>query len=158
MAQPPASKFFNGVAVIINPRQLADFMRSPEGPVYRKMATDAAKVKAEAKRLVGVFHSPDSYTMSNRSRAPGTLRDSIVTRIVIRGGVPDWQVGSADPIALIHHEGIPGGVIITPKTKPFLVFYWPKVGRVVRARQVTQGAIKPNRYLTNALKVIQGGH
>lgn len=157
MAEPPASKFVNGVAVIINPRLLAEFMRSPEGPVYRKMAKDAQKVKLEAQRLVGVYVPPDSYSASNRKRRPGTLRDSIVTRVVIRGGLPDWQVGSADPIAFLHHEGTPPHVIVASR-KPFLVFYWPKVGKVVRFRSVNHPGTKPNRYLTNALKVIQGGN
>lgn len=144
--------------VVIDPRKLAEFMRSPQGPVYRDMARRAARVKEEARRLVGVYVPPDAYSAANRKRRPGTLRDSIVTRVTEQGGLPVWTVGSQDPIALIHHEGtIPHP--IRARLKPLLVFFWPNGydgARVYAFKSVNHPGTKPNRFLTNAMRVFGG--
>lgn len=153
MAEPTV--FYNGVAVVIDPRKLAEFIRSPQGPVYRRMARDAQDVKTEARRLVGVYVPPDAYSAANRARRPGTLRDSIVTRVVMKNGVPDWQVGSMDPIAMLHHEGTPPHVIAA-RNVPRLVFFWKRVGRVIAFPSVNHPGTQPNRFLTNALNILRG--
>lgn len=136
---------------------LDQLLRGPNGPVYRHLLTQADKVKDEAKRLVGVS-KPDPVPRSNPHR-PGTLRDRIVKRVAASSGrEPTVQVGADVPYALWHHEGIPGGVIITPKRSKFLVFYWeagPRGPGVYYARQVRQGAIEPNRFLVDALAVVR---
>lgn len=143
-----------GSYVTIDPTKLAEFMRSEEGPVFRMLIEDGEVVKQEAKRLVGV-HEP--VPGERRSRRPGTLRDSIVKRIGTENGLPAVQVGSDDPIALIHHEGTEPHTI-EPRTAPRLVFYWKKIGAVVSALRVDHPGTKPNRFLTNALAVLQGRH
>jgi hypothetical protein len=114
-------------------------------------------VKQGAKQRVGVYSPPaGDPNPPRRSRRPGTLRDSIVTRLVedSQTGVA-VLVGSEDPIALLHHEGtVPH--IIRARRKPFLVFYWPKVGRVVRFKQVNHPGTKPNRYLADSLADLAG--
>lgn len=154
MATPLGGSF--GGSVVIDPQKLADFLRGADGPVIRYLLVQGQKVKAEAQRRVGVYKPPDAYSAAHRQRRPGTLRDRIVVRVVSSGRSDiglEVQVGSEDPIALIHHEGtVPH--LIRAKNKPMLVFFWRKAGRVVRFRQVNHPGTKPNRYLTDSLAVI----
>lgn len=143
-----------GTYVTIDPRKLADYMRSTNGPVMREMLEKGEKVKREAQRLVGVYQPPDAYSAANRQRRPGTLRDSIVKRIADVNGDPAVIVGSDDPIALWHHEGTQPHTIAA-RRKPRLVFYWPRVGHVVSFRRVNHPGTQPNRFLTNALRVLR---
>lgn len=144
-----------GVQVEIEPQKLAEYLRGPDGPVFRMLIEDGERVKDEAKRLVGVYVPPPGGP--DRSRRPGTLRDSIVKRMGTDNGLPVVQVGSDDPIALWHHEGTEPHTI-TPSSAPRLVFYWAKVGRVVAALRVNHPGTKPNRFLTDALAVLRGRH
>lgn len=141
-----------GFSVTVDPARLAAYMRSSEGPVFRRLIEDGEAVKDEAKRLVGVYDPPPEGP--TRQRRPGTLRDSIVKRIGTDNGLPTVQVGSDDPIALIHHEGTEPH-LITPSRAQFLVFYWRQVGGVVRARRVNHPGTRPNRFLLDALRVIR---
>lgn len=145
-----------GYRITVDPQKLAEVLRSPNGPVMRRLIEDGELVKREAQRLVGVYRPPDAYSAATRRRRPGTLRDSITKRVVAGpGGQPEVQVGSDDKIALWHHEGtIPH--TIRPRTKPLLVFFWPKVGRVVAFRSVNHPGTQPNRFLTKALAVLRG--
>jgi hypothetical protein len=140
-----------GFGVTIDPRKLADHVRSASGPVFRQLFEDAEDVKREAQRLVGV-HTPDPWGRP-RDRAPGTLRDSIVKRVVNEGGRPVVQVGSEDPIAELHHEGTPPHAIAA-RTAPMLVFWTAGNTRVVRTPRVNHPGTRPNRYLTDALRVL----
>lgn len=144
-----------GNRVTIEPVKLAEFLRSPNGPVVRRLIEDGEAVKREAQRLVGVYEPPDAYSAAHRKRRPGTLRDSIVKRVVTEGGQPAVLVGSEDPIALIHHEGTVAHTI-TASRAPMLVFYWRKVGHVVSFHSVNHPGTKPNRFLVNALGVLRG--
>jgi len=128
--------------VVIDPVRLAEFMRSPQGPVYRLMIQDGEKVKVEAKRLVGV--------------KTGNLRDHIVKRVVEERGLPAVIVGvDKVPYAFWHHQGTEPHVI-RAKNAPLLVFFWKKVGRVVAFKQVNHPGTKPNPFLVNALRVLRG--
>lgn len=144
-----------GTYTRIDPAQLAEFIRSPDGPVFRRLVDDGELVKNEAKRLVGV-HRPRPYEgRARQARRPGTLRDSIVKRVVVEGGRPAVLVGSEDRIALWHHEGtVPHPIV--PVRAPMLVFWSDRAGKVVRAMHVNHPGTKPNRYLTNALAVLRG--
>lgn len=144
-----------GSYVQIDPAKLADFMRSPSGPVLRDQMEAGELVKREAQRRVGVYQPPDAYSAMHRARRPGTLRDHIVKRIGQVGGDPAVLVGSDDPITLWHHEGTPPHVI-RARVKPRLVFYWPRLGRVVAFKQVNHPGTRPNRFLTEALSVLRG--
>lgn len=151
-----------GASVTIDPVKLAEWTRGPNGPTIRDLIERGERVKKEAQRLVGVYKPPDEYSRTHRNRKPGTLRDSIVKRIVDIGGIPAVIVGSEDPIALLHHEGTQAHVIrprsvptsgkgSRRKAAPLLVFYWPKVGQVVGFPSVNHPGTRPNRYLTGAL-------
>lgn len=139
-----------GINIRLYPGQISALLNGPQGPVYRRLIEDAERVKVEAQRLVGV-HQP--VPGERRSRRPGTLRDSIVKRPAMEGDTITFVVGSDDPIALLHHEGTQPHVIAA-RRKPRLVFFWPKVGRVVSFKRVNHPGTKPNRYLTDALRVL----
>lgn len=143
-----------GNYVVFDPAALADLLRGDDGPVARDLIAKGELVKNEARRRVGVYVPPDSYSAANRGRKPGQLRDSIVKRLANENGELACLVGSDDPIALIHHEGTTPH-IIRPRSAPMLVFYWPKVGGVVRLLQVNHPGTRPNRYLTDALSVLR---
>lgn len=150
-----------GEYVVIDPQKLADYMRSSNGPTVRFLLERGEKVKDEAKRLVGVYQPPDAFSLRNRKRRPGTLRDSIVKRIVDIDGLPAVIVGSEDPIALFHHEGTrPHPIMAVRAPGKHLVFFWKKVGHVVAfgppPRGVNHPGTKPNRFLVNALRVVGG--
>lgn len=164
-----------GSYVVIDPTKLAEVLRSPQGPVARMLIEDGELVKREAQRLAGVYKPPDAYSASHRKRRPGTLRDSIVKRLADENGELACLVGSNDPIALWHHEGtVPhvitpkavaidaggrrraGGRFVKASHVPMLVFFWPKVGHVVRFKRVNHPGTRPNRFLTNALAVLKG--
>lgn len=130
----------------MNPAKLAEVLRGANGPVVRELIKAGEDVKTEAKRLVRV-HKP--VPGERRKRRPGTLRDSIVKR-VLPG--PVVQVGSDDPIALIEHEGSPPHVITG---NPKLVFYWPKAGKVVAFPKVNHPGTTGSRYLVRALEVLR---
>jgi hypothetical protein len=143
-----------GDYVVFHPAALAELLRGPDGPVARHLLAKGELVKNEARRRVGVYVPPDSFSASNRKRKPGQLRDSIVKRLVQDGGELNCLVGSEDPIALLHHEGtVPH--IIRASRAPRLVFFWPKVGGVVGFVQVNHPGTAPNRYLTDSLSVIR---
>jgi hypothetical protein len=141
------------VGVVVDPTKLAELMRSPSGPVLRELLEAAELVKREAQRRVGVYRPPDAYSAARRRRRPGTLWDSIVKRVSDTGAGVAVLVGSEDPIAMLHHEGTEPHVIAA-RRRPLLVFYWPKVGRVVAFKRVNHPGTDPNRFLTDALQVL----
>lgn len=141
-----------GGRVVMDPAAVARLMAEPDGPVMRDTIRNGQRVKAEARRLVGVYKPPPAGP--RRTRKPGTLRDSIVMRIVRDGAGAAVLVGSEDPIALLHHEGTKPHVIV-PRRAPRLVFWSARAGRVVVARRVNHPGTRPNRYLVDALRVIR---
>lgn len=136
--------------VIFDPVALAALLRGPDGPVYRDMLRRANLVKREAQRLAPVGTVQPG---SRSQRRPGTLRDSIVVRVRDDGGQPVAQVGTEDPVGFYQHEGTTPHVITG---NPRLVFYWPKVGRVVAFPRVNHPGNRPNRFLLDALDILRG--
>lgn len=145
---PELGGTFKGV--VIDSRALAKNEREWPGLLrYQLVLGDA--VKAEAVRRVGVYRPRPMGPA--RARRPGTLRDSIVKRITSRDGLPVVQIGSEDPIALIHHEGTAPHIIV-PRRGTRLVFWSDTANRLVFAKQVNHPGSRPNRYLTDSLAVI----
>lgn len=141
------------VRLVIDPRKLAELLRGTNGPVVRRLFEDGEVVKLEAQRRVGVYKLPPAGP--TRQRRPGTLRDSIVKRVVTTSnGDVAIEVGSSDPIALLHHEGTEPH-IIAARLAPQLVFYWSVAGGVVAFPRVNHPGTKPNRYLTDSLAVLR---
>lgn len=136
--------------VVMNPVALAELLRGPGGPVYRMQIENGELVKLEAQRLCPVGQVQPG---SSRSRAPGTLRDSIVKRIREDSQGPVVEVGSNDPVALWVHEGTTPHEI---RGNPLLVFFWAKAGRVVALPRVNHPGNRPNRFLIQALEILRG--
>lgn len=136
--------------VVVDPVALAALLRGPRGPIYRRLVEDGAAVRLVARRNVGV--SKLDPVPRKVLRRPGTLRDSIVSRVVQFPSGIGCAVGSYTvPYALMHHEGTPPHDI-TPKGNGFLIFHWPKAGGVVYLKRVRHPGTKPNRYLADALR------
>lgn len=80
----------------------------------------------------------------------GRLKASINWRVQTFG----WNVRGTSGSELIYaysvHEGQPARRI-TPKRAPHLVFYWRRVGRVVRRFYVNHPGTAPQPYLVQAL-------
>jgi hypothetical protein len=117
------------------------YLHSPNGAVGRWMTVQGAKVVAGAKAQVGV--------------QTGRLRQSI--RIQDHRAGPRGQImkiGSTVNYAYVHHEGMKP-VVITPKgTHKTLRF---RAGaRIIYSRRVVHPGFKPNRYLKDSLKLIDG--
>jgi hypothetical protein len=133
---------------------VAALLHSPNGPVFRRLFEAAEVVKQGAIRRVGVSQ-PDPVPRSS-PRRPNHLRDLIVKRIRPDGaGGFVVEVGVEDPIALFHHEGTEPHEI-TPTKSRFLVFFWPRAGRVVYLRHVNHPGTRPNRFLTDSLADLRG--
>lgn len=143
---------FGDSRVVIDPAKLAAYVRDPSGPVVRHLIELGERVKQEAVRTCPVYRGDTTF----RARRPGTLRDSIVKRVVEETGMPAVLVGSADPVALWVHEGTSSHEI-RARRKPKLVFFWPKAGRVVAFKKVQHPGTQPNRWLVRALGVLGGG-
>lgn len=139
--------------VQIDPVKLAAFLRSDDSGILRDLMQRGQIVKRGAQRRVGVWKPEPGDPFAARRyarRRPGTLRDSIVTRVADRGtSLPAVLVGSDDPIAFLHHEGTPPHTI-RARRRPFLVFY--SGGRVRRVRSVRHPGTDPNPFLTDALR------
>lgn len=84
------------------------------------------------------------------SYSTGRLKASINWRVQTFG----WNVRGTSGSELIYaysvHEGQPARRI-TPKRAPHLVFYWRRVGRVVRRFYVNHPGTAPQPYLVQAL-------
>ena len=144
-----------GARVVLDPVKLAEVLRGPNGPVTRHLIVLGEKVKVKAKEECPVYEPPDSYTASHRARRPGTLRDSIVKRVVQGPTGVTVLVGSDDPVSLWVHEGTEPHIIAASR-KPRLVFFWKRVDAVVSFKFVNHPGTQPNRFLIRALDVIRG--
>lgn len=145
--------------VVLNPVAVAELLRGDQGPVVRRLLEDGEIVKQGGRRRVGVS-KPDPVPRRGRRRQPGTLRDSIVKRLVHRGTEVVCQVGSEDPIALLHHEGTQPHAIPLVGEMPdgkWLVFAWERAGgAIVHAKKVDHPGTRPNRFLTDSLADLRG--
>lgn len=140
-----------------DPKGMAEFMRSPSGPVLRDLLRRADQLIGLAKQQVGVGSSPAKGSILGAGGNPQPhLRDTIVKRTdMSRPEGPVVMVGSdAAPKALIHHEGSRPHVIM-PRRATMLRFVG-RTGQVVFARKVNHPGTKPNRYLSDNLpKVVK---
>ena len=150
-----------GNKVVVDPQRLAQLLRSDSGGTVRMLIKVGEDVKQAAQQRVGVWKpatgEPEwSVRRRVRQRTPGTLRDSIVKRVV-EGGPSGVMVivGSEDPIALYHHEGtVPH--TISASAAPQLVFWDGKRSKVVRTTSVQHPGTNPNRFLVDALADARG--
>lgn len=156
MAEPIVAVEFKSYTKL-DPKALADLLRSPDGAAARELMRLGDKVVERARALVGVSKPPPvSIPYRHPRKEPhGWLRDHIVKRLMLQGDTLLVRVGADVPYAKFHHEGWPGGVIIRPRRAKVLAFWWPKAGAVVYAKQVRQGSFEGNPFLVKALDVLK---
>lgn len=120
---------WGGSRVAISPAQVADFLRSPEGPVLRRFLVlgDRVKIRTIASLKEGF---PRDF-----------LGPTIVKRVVMASNGPHVIVGSERVRTKPH--GIDGN--------PLLVFFWQKTGRVMFLRHVNHPGSDFTEYLTKKL-------
>lgn len=140
------------IRVAIDGNLVRRYFTDAGGDVVRFAIQQGELVKLEAQRLVGVYRLPPAGP--RRDRPPGTLRDSIVKRFRTTGDGVVVEVGSDDPIALLHHEGTEPHPIRPKRPGGVLVFWSDQAGAVVMVRGVNHPGTQPNRFLTEALRVL----
>lgn len=126
-------------AIFVPRRAEMDFLlKSPAGPVGRYLARKGYLIKAAAMSQVGV--------------KTGALRASIHMRHSRDGRGQFIRVGSALNYALAHHEGTRPHRI-TPNRAQVLRF--TRGSAIVYAHSVMHPGTKPNRYLTDNLRLVR---
>lgn len=116
--------------------EVRNMLHSPTGMVGASMTKRALRVQAQAKRRVGV--------------RTGLLRDSIKFTVVPTVYGVKVKLGSDKKYALLHHEGTRRHVILPVKAQA-LVFR--SGGRLIVTNKVNHPGTKPNRYLTDSIRL-----
>lgn len=112
-------------------------LKHPNGPVGRHLLTLGREIHMLARIQVG--------------KKSFALMRSLNYSIANKGGGLVVTVGSANSIALMHHEGTRPHIIM-PKRASTLRFY--SRGRIVYAKVVRHPGTKPNKYLTDNLRKV----
>lgn len=134
---PTSTTITGEVRVILNPARVNELLMGASGPVVRDLFVRGERVKLRAIQLA--------------PKRTGNLSHHIVKRLVRGPSGPEMQVGVEHvPYALYVHEGSRPHTI-TARNAPLLVFYWPKVARVVYTKSVHHPGNRPHRFLTQAL-------
>jgi len=126
------------VTVNIFKTELDFVLNNPSGDVGRYLARKGRIITVAAKAQVGV--------------RTGALRASIHMRHLRDSRGQFVRIGSALNYAYLHHEGSKPHVI-TPNRAQVLRFV--NRGRVVYAHAVMHPGTKPNRYLTDNLRLVR---
>jgi phage gpG-like protein len=122
--------------VVWNEPEVNFLLKSPIGAVGRSVQKRAFRVQTAAKRQVGV--------------KSGKLQESIKYTVSTAPYGVKATVGSSVNYALIHHNGSRPHVILPVRAKS-LVF--TSRGRLVVTNRVNHPGTKPNRYLTDNLRL-----
>jgi hypothetical protein len=115
------------------------YLNSPEGQVGRYLKRKGSAVTAAAKRQVGVH--------------TGALRSSIHMRHFADPRGQYIKIGSPLPYARMHHEGTKPHLI--KPNKPGGVLRFQTKGQTVITQLVRHPGTKPNRYLTDNLRLMR---
>jgi len=128
------------MATVFVPRRAEmDFLlNNPNGSVGRYLARKGRIITAAARAQVGV--------------RTGALRASIHMRHLRDSRGQFVRIGSALNYALMHHEGTRPHVIAAKRTS---VLKFVNRGRIIYAHAVMHPGTKPNRYLTDNLRLVR---
>lgn len=124
--------------VIFYEPRLDRYLNSPGGEVGRYLHNRGLRVLSAAKRQVGV--------------KTGALRASLHMRHFRDMRSQYVKIGSTLKYALLHHEGTKPH-LIRPRGTGVLSFQ--KKGQIIITHLVRHPGTRPNRYLTDNLKLIQ---
>jgi hypothetical protein len=124
---------------VIDVAQVDILLNQPPGFVWRHLNDLGNQVKNAAKMKVG--------------KGNGKLAASIhLEHTKTETGAPAVAVGSNLSYALLHHEGTRPHIIMPQRAK---VLRLSSKGRVSYSRVVHHPGTKPNRYLTDSLRLIK---
>lgn len=126
------------VKIVWNKPGLDSVLQNPEGVVGRYLKKKGRLITAAARRQVGV--------------RTGALRNSIHMRHFRDPRGQYIKVGSSLSYARAHHDGTKPHLILPTKGKNLRFF---SKGFLVFAQMVRHPGTKPNRYLTDNLKLIK---
>jgi hypothetical protein len=126
------------VRITLDSKQINFLTKDPKGAVGKYLTKRAIILKTRAKAQVGA--------------KTGKLRSSIKWGYGIGALGPEIFVGSNLSYARLHHEGSRPH-IITPNRRKKLKF--SSKGVVIFAHRVKHPGTKPNRYLTDNLKLFK---
>lgn len=116
---------------------LDNLLNQRTGAVGRHLLKKAKVITAAAKTQVGVD--------------TGKLKKSIDTNFERTAVGPQVRIGSDVSYALIHHEGSRPHVIVAKPPK--MLTFNGRGGKVIRTKSVNHPGTKPNRYLSDHLKL-----
>jgi hypothetical protein len=85
-------------------------------------------------------------------KVTGLLRKSTTVRVVSAGETVAAEAKAETPYAASVIEGARPHIIRAKKPGGSLVFFWPKVGRVVYFKQVSHPGNRPNPYWHNIMQ------
>lgn len=125
-------------------------------PLVRRYATEVAEdatrtLVREVKKAAPVYKAD---ARDPRPRAGGRLRDSISAEPVrSRGSEVSTTIKAEAEHASFQDQGTKGPYTILPRRPGgLLVFFWPRVGRVVALRRVRHPGIQnPSRFWTKTV-------
>jgi hypothetical protein len=149
-----------GSSLVYSPAALEEYVRSPSGPVFQFMMRGADRVVAAARNQIRLGHvrGGGAAALSHGSQVTHlNLRDTIVKRVISVGGLPVIKVGSDSDHALFVHDGTKPHIIRPKKPGGVLVFPGATAAGpngLVFARIVHHPGTKPNRYLTDNLRLV----
>jgi hypothetical protein len=126
------------VQFVVNRPVFDTFFNSPDGTVGRWLKRKGSRIVAAAKSQVGV--------------RTGALRASIHMRHMRDPRGQYLRIGSSLGYARLHHEGSRPHLIL-PKKRQVLKFY--SRGQIVMTHMVRHPGTRPNRYLSDNLKLIR---
>ena len=120
----------------LNQRELNLFLNAPGGHVDRDIQRRANRVARGARRQVG--------------KDSGSLARSITVSRSVSATGPEYSVGTSHRLARIHHDGTRPHLVHAKRAQMLRL---QSRGRVVYARTVFHPGTKPNRFLTDNLKL-----
>jgi hypothetical protein len=124
--------------VIFYEKELDTLLKSPRGAVGRHLKGIGRKIVAAAKAQVGV--------------RTGALRSSIHMRHFRDPRGQYIKIGSSVAHAYMHHEGTRPHLIL-PKKRAVLRFM--SKGQIINTLLVRHPGTRPNRYLSDNLKLVR---
>jgi hypothetical protein len=126
------------IKIVWRENALDTLLNKPQGTVGRHMKKKGSQVTAAARGQAGF--------------KTGQLRSSIHMRHMRDSRGQYLKIGSSVPHAYMHHEGTKPH-LIKARTRRTLRFF--SKGFMVYAQMVRHPGTKPNRYLTDNLKLIR---
>lgn len=123
--------------------------RTPRGMVGQKI-TNMTKTAGIVARVEAPHPGSIPMNRTGINYSTGELAAGIRTNVAVVRKEVEGRVIALPEHSFYLHEGTPPHVI-KARTKPKLVFFWHKVGRVVKFDKVNHPGTRANQFLVRAL-------